>query len=121
MSGHLSEKEEQSYWKQESIFPDQTSLERCLAARSACTSGDTHWPFIFDPHQQFESYLAALKFKTAANISSKEGTYFNFHISLQLNLSTVDTLGTAENVLTSEVLANLYTNLRSWDHALCPD
>ena len=72
VSDHLSEKEEQSFWKQESIFPDQTSMERCLAARSTCTNGDAQWPFIFDPHQQFEKYLSALNVKGVANTDSKE-------------------------------------------------
>lgn len=86
VSTHLSEKEERSHWRQESVFPDQTSLERCLAARSACSSRDNRWPFIFDPHQQFESYLSALNFKAASNSGSKEGMCMNsshFAVNLQ--------------------------------------
>ena len=79
VSVHLSEKEERSHWRQESVFPDQTSLERCLAARSACSSRENRWPFIFDPHQQFESYLSALNFRTATNSGSKEGMCINFN------------------------------------------
>lgn len=75
VSSHLSVKEERCHWRQESVFPDQTSLERCLAAQSACSSRENRWPFVFDPHQQFEGYLSALSFKTATNTSSKEGTY----------------------------------------------
>ena len=75
VSSHLSEKEERCHWRQESVFPDQTSLERCLAARSACSSRENRWPFVFDPHQQFEGYLSALSFKTAKHTSSTEGTY----------------------------------------------
>lgn len=76
LSGHLSEKDERFYWKQESVFPDQVSLERCLVARSACVHGDTQWPLIFDPHGQFEKYLSALKYNnTTANTTSKEGIY----------------------------------------------
>lgn len=77
VSAHLSEKEELSHWRQESVFPDQTSLERCLAARLACNSRDNHWPFIFDPHQQFEGYFSALYFKTTTNCS-KEGIIYKF-------------------------------------------
>lgn len=73
LSSHLSEKDERSCWMQESVFPDKISLERCLAARSACISGDAQWPCIFDPHQQYEKYLLALYVKTSsANAGSKE-------------------------------------------------
>ena len=73
LSSHLSEKEELSYWKQESVFPDKVSLERCLAARSACTNGDTQWPFVFDPHQQFEKYISSMIVESAASAGSREG------------------------------------------------
>ena len=73
LSSHLSEKDEQSYWMQESVFPDKISLDRCLAARSACISGDAQWPCIFDPHQQYQRYLLAMNIESfAANAGSKE-------------------------------------------------
>lgn len=83
VSSHLSGKEERCHWRQESVFPDQTSLERCLAARSACSSQENRWPFVFDPHQQFEGYLSVLSFKMATNTSFKEGTIFFHSLNLR--------------------------------------
>ena len=82
LSGHLSVKEEQSYWQQESIFPDQITMERCLGSRSSCTQGCTLWPLVFDPHGHFEKYLKAMSFTSPAQTESsmsvsprKTGTY----------------------------------------------
>lgn len=56
----LSTKDERSVWEQNSIFPDECTMERCLAARSCCTEGDS-WPLIIDPHSQFCNYFEALE------------------------------------------------------------
>ena len=71
----LSSKDERAHWQQESIFPDHTTLERCLAARACCNHGTSHWPLIFDPNRQFQRYLEALEAQrlsgTSSNVSSE--------------------------------------------------
>ena len=57
----LSSPDERSLWEQESVFPDQTMLERCLAVRACCIHGTTHWPLVFDPNNQFCKYLQAVE------------------------------------------------------------
>ncbi len=56
----LASRDEQSRWQQESVFPDEMTLQRCLAARASCYHGATQWPLIFDPNDQFLTYLCAI-------------------------------------------------------------
>ena len=58
----LSTKEERSLWQQRSVFPDQITMDRCLAARACCQHGSAFsWPVIFDPNSHFERYFVALE------------------------------------------------------------
>ena len=62
VSSILSTKEERSLWQQQSVFPDQITMDRCLAARACCQHGSaSSWPVIFDPNSHFERYFIALE------------------------------------------------------------
>ena len=56
----VSSKEERAAWEQDSVFPDEFAMERCLLARGCCVEGGS-WPLILDPHAQFSKYLKALE------------------------------------------------------------
>lgn len=59
----LSDREERFLWQQEATFPDEVTLERCLAARTSCRDGSHQWPLVADPHEQFWKYLRAIEHK----------------------------------------------------------
>ena len=61
LQGLLSSQDETSLWQQETVFPNQTVLERCLAVRACCIHGAAHWPLVFDPNNQFSKYLCAIE------------------------------------------------------------
>ena len=61
ISGSLSEKDERSFWKEESVFPDDVTLERCLQCRAACRYGSESWPLVFDQHNLFLDLLCAME------------------------------------------------------------
>ncbi len=75
LASYLSGKDELSTWQQESTFPDETILERCLSSRAFCTFGSSSWPLVFDPYNQFETYLRALE---RSEMKSRKGN--NTHI-----------------------------------------
>lgn len=60
MATHFSDREERSLWEQESSFPDETIMERCLCTRALGNLDSSPWPVVFDPYHQFEAYLRAL-------------------------------------------------------------
>ena len=58
----LSTEEERMLWQQQSVFPDQITMDRCLAARACCRhDSSSSWPLIFDPNGQFQQYFIALE------------------------------------------------------------
>ncbi len=68
----LATRSELSRWQWESVFPDEMTLQRCLAARLCCYHGSTHWPLIFDPYGQFLTYLSALHEDTSSELDIPE-------------------------------------------------
>lgn len=69
----LSTEEEKMLWQQQSVFPDQITMDRCLAARACVRDGSSSsWPLIFDPNSQFQRFFIALEGRDTENeISSR--------------------------------------------------
>ncbi len=76
VAAHFSEKAERSLWEQESTFPDQILLDRCLCTRFYCRAGSCSWPLVFDQYSQFKGYLEALE-KQSITASQLESTRLN--------------------------------------------
>ena len=75
----LSSRDERTLWQQESVFPDQTTLERCLAVHTCCTHGSTHWPLVFDPNNQFCKYLQAVEARDPTENEEREAQVAKTH------------------------------------------
>lgn len=86
VSSILSTKEERSLWQQQSVFPDQITMDRCLAARACCKHGSSSsWPVIFDPNSHFERYFVALEEKAAPRFAtgdSEQETVLGINVKL---------------------------------------
>ena len=57
----LSSDEERSHWNHYASFPDELTLERCVAARQSLDKSFSPLPLVLDPHQLFQYYAHELE------------------------------------------------------------